>query len=129
MDPVVHFEMPGDDMERMKAFYEQAFGWNMEQLGQEMGEYVVVSTSERGEDGFPKKPGMINGGFYKKTADNPFPSVTIGVNDIEQAMQRVKAAGGHVMGEPVDIPGVGLYVAFHDTEGNRVSILQPTSRM
>ena len=39
---------------------------------------------------------------------------------------RVRAAGGQVMGEPMAIPGVGDYVAFTDTEGNRLSMLQPS---
>jgi predicted enzyme related to lactoylglutathione lyase len=33
-----------------------------------------------------------------------------------------------VLGEPMEIPGVGHYVSFIDTEGNRVSMLQPIPR-
>jgi hypothetical protein len=40
-------------------------------------------------------------------------------------MDSVTRAGGMVLGEPMDIPGVGAYVSFTDTEGNRVSLLQP----
>jgi predicted enzyme related to lactoylglutathione lyase len=40
-------------------------------------------------------------------------------------MKNVKTAGGKVLGEPMTIPGIGLYVAFNDTEGNRASLLQP----
>ena len=40
-------------------------------------------------------------------------------------MQQVAQAGGEVLGEPVQIPGIGDYVSFMDTEGNRVSMLQP----
>ena len=29
--------------------------------------------------------------------------------------------------EPVEIPGIGRYVSFTDTEGNRVSLLQPSN--
>jgi uncharacterized protein len=47
------------------------------------------------------------------------------VDDIESAMQRVGKEGGKVLGEPMQIPGVGRYVSFLDTEGNRVSMLQP----
>jgi len=43
-------------------------------------------------------------------------------------MRKVTAAGGKVLGEPMEIPGVGQYVSFIDTEGNRVSILQPAPR-
>ena len=54
------------------------------------------------------------------------PSVVIAVEDIKQATREVTQAGGKVLGEPMDIPGVGLYVSFFDTEGNRVSMLEPT---
>jgi predicted enzyme related to lactoylglutathione lyase len=46
------------------------------------------------------------------------------VEDIAKGMEQVRAAGGEVLGEPMDIPGVGLYVSFRDTEGNRVSLMQ-----
>ena len=53
------------------------------------------------------------------------PSVVISVNDIKEHMKMVKEAGGEVLGEPVEIPTIGWYVSFRDTEGNRVSLLQP----
>jgi len=46
-------------------------------------------------------------------------------DDIKQAIKKIAAAGGKVLGEPVEIPGIGQYVSFVDTEGNRVSVLQP----
>jgi hypothetical protein len=33
-----------------------------------------------------------------------------------------------VLGEPMEIAGIGMYVSFMDTEGNRVSMLQPLPR-
>ena len=42
MDPVVHFEMPYEDRERLVDFYSQAFGWQMQKLGQDMGDYVTA---------------------------------------------------------------------------------------
>jgi uncharacterized protein len=128
INPVVHFEMPAEDKERMKKFYTSVFGWQMQQLGAEMGDYVVVSTSEADEKTMrPKEPGMINGGFYQKTNDpiSNHPSVVIAVDNINESIQKVTKAGGKVLGEPMPIPGVGTYVSFIDTEGNRCSILQP----
>ena len=126
MDPVVHFELPCDDRDRMARFFEQAFGWKMQMYGPEMGNYVVVTTAET--DAKPGAPrGAINGGFYTRTAEMPaqFPGIVIAVEDIRAAMAKVNAAGGKVLGEPMDIPTVGAYVAFMDTEGNRSSMLQP----
>ena len=47
------------------------------------------------------------------------------VDDIQAAVTQVTTSGGKVLGEPMEIPGVGQYVAFLDTENNRVSMLQP----
>lgn len=126
MDPVVHFEIPCDDRNRIARFFERAFGWKMQMLGPEMGNYVVVTTAEK--DAKPGAPaGAIGGGFYTRTPEMPaqFPSIVIAVEDVRAAMKRVTEAGGTVLGEPMDIPGVGAYVAFMDTEGNRSSMLQP----
>ena len=129
MNPVVHFEMPAEDKNRMAEFYTKAFGWQTQMLGPEMNEYVLVTTTELAENGRPKNPGAINGGFYKKSADMPaqYPSVVIAVDDIKEAMKKVTDAGGKVLGEPMEIPGHGLYISFFDTEGNRVSMMQSTT--
>jgi predicted enzyme related to lactoylglutathione lyase len=131
MNPVVHFEMPAVDAKRMSDFYAQAFGWKAQTFGPEMGNYTLVTTTEMGENKFPKEPGRINGGFFQKTKDDQHPSVVIAVDDIREAMKKVAEAGGTVLGgmrspgEPDEIPGVGWYASILDTEGNRVSMLQP----
>ena len=137
-NPVVHFEMGYKDKQRMVDFYSKVFGWQAKMMGPEMGNYVVVQTSETDEKGMVKKPGAINGGFYQKT-ENPLshaPSVVVAVGDIHAAMKEVEAAGGKILGamdqsgkqsmEPQNIPGVGLRISIMDTEGNRLSILQPS---
>lgn len=130
MNSVVHFEMPAKDKKRVSAFYTKAFGWQMQQMGQEFGSYVVATTTESDKkSGRPKTPGAINGGFfeYKKKPGFQYPSVVIAVDDIKESMKQVKKANGKVVGKPIDIPGIGLYVAIRDTEGNRVGMLQPSS--
>jgi len=129
MNPVVHFEMPYDDRKRMAQFYESAFGWQTQLLDEDMGNYVLATTTETDEQG-PKKPGAINGGFFPKKPDWPaqHPAIVIAVEDITDSVRRVTEAGGKVLGEPMEIPGVGYYVSFTDTEGNRVSMLQPIPR-
>jgi predicted enzyme related to lactoylglutathione lyase len=125
MDPVVHFELPCDDRLRITRFYETAFGWQMQMLGEEMGNYVLATTALADVQA-DVPAGAINGGIFTRQPGMPeqHPSVVIGVADIRQSMARVATAGGKVLGEPMDIPGVGAYVAFMDTEGNRLSMLQ-----
>lgn len=130
MNPVVHFELPYEDRERIARFYRSAFGWQLQMLGEDMGSYVIATTATA--DAKPGAPaGAINGGFYPRKADWPaqYPSIVIAVPDVRAAMAGIAAAGGEVLGEPMDIAGVGSYVSFYDTEKNRLSILQPSAGM
>ena len=68
-NPVVHFEMPYEDSDRMVDFYTKAFGWHMQKFGEDMGNYVTAQTTETGEDQRPVTPGAINGGFFPKKPD------------------------------------------------------------
>ena len=129
MDSVVHFEMPYDNRERMAKFYHSAFCWQTQMLGQDMNNYALTVTTETGDAG-PKNPGAINGGFYERKPDHPmqYPSVVIAVDNLKRSIEKVTAAGGKVLGDPWDIPGVGKYASFVDSEGNRVSMLEPIPR-
>lgn len=127
-NPVVHFEMPYENPERLIKFYNQVFGWEMNNLGSEMGDYVLAGTTDVDENRMVKTPGNINGGFFPKSPEIPScPSVVISVDNIKETIDRITNTGGKIHGEPVHMPGIGDYVSFTDTEGNRVSILQPES--
>jgi hypothetical protein len=122
----------------MCTFYEKVFGWKLQRMGPDMGNYVLATTTESDEkSGRPKAPGAINGGFYQKT-DSPLshaPSVVVAVDDIRAAMKAIEESGGKILGsmdqsgahsnDPQDIPGVGLWISAMDTENNRFSVLQP----
>ena len=91
MNPVVHFEMPAEDRKRSADFYATVFDWKTQLLGEDMGNYVLATTTDSDERG-PKKPGAINGGFFQKTDDKPaqYPSVVIQVNDIKEHIVKWK---------------------------------------
>lgn len=133
MNPVVHFEMPAKDNKRVSEFYTKVFGWNMQQFGEDMGNYILAHTTETDEKGMAKKPGAINGGFFKyedKDGMN-IPHLVIAVDNLEESMKMVKESGGKILGGSQgpdkidDIPGIGRYISFEDSEGNRVGMLQP----
>lgn len=129
MNPVVHFELPYDNPTRIAHFYQSVFGWKMQKLGEDMGNYVLATTAESdAKPGFPA--GAIDGGFYPRKPDWPaqYPSIVFAVDDIEKSMENVRTSGGEVLTDPMSIPGTGMYVSFLDTEGNRCSMLQPARR-
>jgi len=129
-NPVVHFEMPYEDADRVAKFYEQAFGWNMNNLGEQMGSYITAGTADTDENNMVQAPGTINGGLYPLSAspENKEPSVVISVDNLDAAIKSVTTAGGTMINQPTEIPGIGMWASFRDTEGNRVSILQPNPR-
>lgn len=127
---VVHFEIGAKDAKRASKFYSEAFGWDMQQQGEEYGNYILANT---GPQGLPKeaKDMGISGGIFQEqdTKYNAYRCV-IGVEDIEKAMEDVKKAGGKLLAEkPTDIPKVGLYLECQDTEGNYFTLLQPSGDM
>ena len=130
MNPVVHFEMPAEDKSRMAGFYSNVFGWETNQMGEEYGNYMVVMTDKSDQSG-PLEKGRINGGFYEKGSD-PKTNVVrlvVAVDDYKESMKKVEEAGGKIYGHPTDIPNVGMYVLFTDTEGNLMGMLQPAPQM
>ena len=128
MNPVVHFELPYKDATRITAFYNNVFAWQLHDLGEESGNYILATTAINDvKPGFPA--GSINGGLYPIKPDWPmqYPSIVIGIENIDFAISQIIEFGGQVLGEPILIPNFGLYVSFIDSEGNRNSIIQPTA--
>ena len=136
MNPVIHFEMPAKDKKRVSDFYSSVFGWQMNQLGSEMGNYLLANTTEVDENRMPKQVGAINGGFFDYQDKEGFnvPHLVISVDNLEESMKKVEEAGGKILGGASgpgtidDIPGIGRYVSFEDSEGNHAGILQPSPR-
>lgn len=129
MSPVVHFELPYKNAQRISEFYGNCFGWKITALGEPFNNYILAQTAiNDAKPGFPA--GCIDGGFYKYKSDWPsqHPSIVIGVDNIEESMKIINSNGGRVLGEPILIPNFGLYVSFLDTEGNRNSVIQPSSK-
>jgi uncharacterized protein len=134
MYPVIHFELPAKNSERVRRFYESVFGWQITQLAPEMGDFLLAFTTETDEKNrMPKRLGAINGGFYKSTKPDEHAKITILVDDIRRAMKEIEAAGGKVLGgaqkpgEPDEIVGVGLFCDIVDPEGNLVTIYEDRS--
>ncbi|MBV8115535.1 MAG: VOC family protein [Silvibacterium sp.] len=108
-NPIVHFEIPANDVQRAIKFYEQALGWKItDPWG---ANYWLIETKD-GDTG-------INGGLMpRKDPGQPFMNY-MEVDSIDDALAKVVAAGGTVALPKTEIPpGVGWIAAFKDTEGN-----------
>lgn len=119
---VVHFEMPADDMERAQSFYHDAFGWQLTPMP-EMS-YTMVVTTPTDENGMPTEPGGINGGLTSRQAPVSAPTLTIGVDDVDDALATVEKHGGKVVAGKQAVGDMGFVGYFSDTEGNVVGLWQ-----
>ena len=120
MDKVVHFEISFDDLERAKNFYGSVFGWDIMDWEMPGGiVYTGIRTVDVDEKTYmPKEPGAINGGFAKRSAETPSPVITINVDSIDEAVKKIEARGGKMVGEKGEVPDMGDYAYFKDSEGN-----------
>src|SRR5215470_1416722 len=123
-NPVVHFEIPADDVARAKAFYENVFGWKIKQFPMPAGgpEYWGVTTRKEGAPG-------INGGLMKRNMPGqPFANY-VAVKSIDDFLTKVTAHGGSVILPRQEIaPGMGSIAVFKDTEENMMGLYQPSKQ-
>ena len=125
MNKVVHFEIPADNLERAKKFYSENFGWKVNQLGPEMGNYVLVHTGPTDDKGMPQEKAFINGGLMPRDPSATAPVLVMAVDDTDATVEKVKKSGGRLVGEILDIPNVGRYARVQDTEGNVIGVIKP----
>jgi predicted enzyme related to lactoylglutathione lyase len=122
MDKVLHFEIPTDDMGRASAFYRETFGWQLMDMSEQGTDYTIAMTVPVDDQQQPTEPGAINGGMMKRSSRTPSPVITIGVASIDEALKKVEAGGGSVVAPREEIPGMGAYAYFKDSEGNTLGL-------
>jgi uncharacterized protein len=123
MDKVVHFEIPVDDEARAKEFYGSIFDWQLEDADMGGGvAYTTALTVDVDEMMRPKEPGAINGGIMRRTSDTPTPVITIQVDSIDEALKKIEAGGGSTIQSRTEIPNMGAFGYFKDSEGNTMGL-------
>ena len=129
MNRVVHFEIHAKDLDKAQKFYQDVFGWDINDLGPQMGNYRMVTT---GKD----EPGAqwtgINGGITPRMGEAPKGGepvnsfvCTMEVENIDDTLAKIEKAGGTIATDKMDVPGVGVLAYRKDPEGNIFGVLQP----
>lgn len=113
---VVHFEVPFDDADRARSFYEDAFGWQLMEMP-EMG-YTIVVTGPSDDDG-PTEKGFVNGGMLARSDSvTSGPVLVMDVESIDDALRRVGELGGSTVQARMPVGDMGFAAYFRDPEGN-----------
>ena len=116
MSKVVHFEIPIDDPDRAAGFYHDALGWEISRFGDE-----PYWLARAGQD---EEPGA-NGALVSRGDLHRSPVLTVGVDDIDDALRRVQRYGGTVAQPKLPVPGMGWSAYVLDSEGNTIGLFQP----
>jgi uncharacterized protein len=117
MRKIVHFEIPADDEARARDFYRGIFGWQLQEMEQ-MDYTIVMTTPVDEQTQLPTEPGAINGGLMKRSSDTPSPVLTVDVESIDDSLKQIEAGGGTTVKPRTELPGMGAFAYFKDTEGN-----------
>ena len=121
MGKVVHFEIPTDDEARAREFYSSIFGWQLQPMD-EMQYTLVRTTPVDEQTQLPTEPGAINGGLMMRSAETPAPVITVDVDSIDDSLKQIESSGGSTVTPRTEIPGMGAFAYFKDTEGNVVGL-------
>ena len=122
MNKVSHFEIPYDDQERAKKFYQDVFGWQINKFPDM--DYHLATTTPSDEKMHPKEPGAINGGLLPKDPTGSHPMIVIDVPSIDEHIKKIESSGGKTVMPVMKIGEFGLYARVSDTEGNIIGIWQ-----
>lgn len=120
---IVHFEIPANDLEKLKRFYEELFGWKIVQASGPI-EYWIIQTVPVDSTGMPVRSG-VNGGMYKKLAPEGKPVNYFAVESISSFLAKIVKLGGKVTQPKQEVPEIGWVAAAEDPEGNLFALFQP----
>jgi predicted enzyme related to lactoylglutathione lyase len=84
---IIHFEIPADDVEKLRKFYGELFGWKIEKMS--LMEYWNIETVPVDEKGMTVRPG-VNGGMMKRQNPEHKPVNYIGVESIEEYVKKIE---------------------------------------
>ncbi len=116
--PVVHFEVMGKDLEKLKSYYSGLFGWEIN--SDNPMNYGIIAR-----DGNVSADGIGIGGGVGAGPEGYSGHVTfyVGVPDVEAALAKAESLGGsRIMGPEKPMEGVELGL-FNDPEGHMVGVV------
>jgi uncharacterized protein len=115
MATIVHFEVPSDNIERTKKFYNSLFGWKMEKVPGPTEYWMFRTINDKGEE-------TISGGILKRQQTEQAITNFIGVDSVTEYMRKIEALGGRIKVPKTKVSGFGWYAICTDTENNTFAL-------
>jgi uncharacterized protein len=112
-------ELMTRDVEASKRFFETAVGWTFDAMPMAGGTYWIAKSGEETAGGLMPVGGAEFDGVPEAWLGY------IAVDDVDARVKKVATAGGKVMKEPFDVPGVGRIAIVTDSRGAAVGLITP----
>lgn len=112
-NPVVWFEVMGEDAKALRGFYGELFGWSYDLV--EEVDYGMVGCEEGG----------IPGGVGRTPPERgPWVTFYVSTKDIEKSLAEATQLGGAVVMPRTELPGGVTLGMFTDPSGNTVGLVE-----
>ena len=108
--PVVHFEIIGKDGDKLRSYYSELFGWEID--ANNPMNYGMVDNAGEG----------IGGGISGGDGSRNQVTFYIEVDDPQAFLNKVEAQGGKTVMPVTEVPDMVVFAQFADPEGNVVGI-------
>jgi len=106
---IVHFEIPAQNVEKLKQFYEEVFGWKIIQYPGPI-DYWVIQTVPVDANGTPLRLG-VNGGMFRKQQPEIKLINYFAVESINDYLTKILKLGGKIISPKQEVPNVGWIAA------------------
>jgi len=118
--PVTHFEVIGKNGERLRSYYSELFGWEID-ANNPMGYGIVPREGNTNAEG-----AGIGGGVGQ--GEEGHLTFYVEVPDVGEALAKAEELGGAKVMGPDEVPGMGIVLGhFKDPEGHLVGLVQSSS--
>ena len=126
MPNIAYFEIPADNVDRAKHFYQHVLGWKIAPIRTPTLDLKSTGAMEYQEMTLGEPTlGTINmGGLYRRTGKETIRNYVM-VDDIDAVLAKVEKSGGKIVGAKTMMKGVGLLAVIRDTEGNELGVWTP----
>lgn len=115
--PVVHFEVIGRDGQRLRDYYSELFGWEID-ADNPMNYGMVSREGNLNSDGIGGGVGVGPEGYDGHV------TFYVEVPDVEAALAQAERLGGSRMMGPDEVPGGQVIGLFRDPEGHTIGLIQ-----
>lgn len=124
-NPVAHFEIYGDNPEKLGDFYKGVFGWEIKSANVPGQEYWLIHTVPTDAKGAPTTPGGINGGLMKRPMPDARNWVSyVTVASLDKTVEKAKSMGATLVRPKSSVPKQGWFAVLTDPEMNTFAIWQ-----